>query len=491
MEPEEGALFLLHWATILDPNAPLDAASQSDREAARQISIAMDGLPLALDQAGAFIEETQSSLSDYLQLYHTRQADLLQRRGKLVTDHPDPVATTWSLSFEKVQQANPAAADLLRLCAFLDPNVIQEEILTKGATELGPVLKPVATDPIKLNEAMGALLAYSLVRRYPDHTFTVHRLVHAVVKYGINKSTQRRWAERAVRAVNLAFPKVEYENWLAYERYIPHVLACAALIEEWEMSFPEARQLSYETGRYLFTRAQYGRAEELYRQALNLSLNISKQVPGTGYLETAKTLHALGWLYRVLNWYDKAESLVKEALEIREKVLGSEHEKTADSLHALAWLYQDQGRYEEAESLYQQALTIREKVLGPEDRLTAETLHDMGELYQIQGKYEQAEPLYQRALAIRERVLGSEHPDTAQSLNNLAELYRKQGKYEQAQPLYLRAISIDEKVYGPDHPEVATDLNNLATLYQDQGRYEQAEPLFQRARAIRESGQKA
>jgi NB-ARC domain len=116
MEPEEGALFLLHRATLLDSDAPLDAASKADREAAREISIAMDGLPLALDQAGAFIEETQSSLSDYLQLYHTWQDELLQRRGKLVTDHPDPVATTWSLSFEKVQQANPAAAVCLPGC---------------------------------------------------------------------------------------------------------------------------------------------------------------------------------------------------------------------------------------------------------------------------------------------------------------------------------------------------------------------------------------
>ena len=67
----------------------------------------MDGLPLALDQAGAFLEETRCGLSDYLQLYQTRQAELLIRRGTLVVDHPDPVATTWSLSFEKVATGQP------------------------------------------------------------------------------------------------------------------------------------------------------------------------------------------------------------------------------------------------------------------------------------------------------------------------------------------------------------------------------------------------
>ena len=154
----------------------------------------------------------------------------MQRRGRLATDHPDPVAATWSLSFEKVHKANPAAADLLRLCAFLDPDGIQEEIFTEGASELGPTLQPVAADPIKLNEAIGALLTYSLVRRNPEHTLTVHRLVQVVLKHAMNKNTQRRWAERAVRAVNLAFPEVEYDNWLLCQQFIPHVLAGKALI---------------------------------------------------------------------------------------------------------------------------------------------------------------------------------------------------------------------------------------------------------------------
>ncbi|QBD77308.1 hypothetical protein EPA93_15435 [Ktedonosporobacter rubrisoli] len=41
------------------------------------------------------------------------------------------------LSFEKVEQTNVAAADLLRLCAFLHPDAIPEEIIVKGAPYLG------------------------------------------------------------------------------------------------------------------------------------------------------------------------------------------------------------------------------------------------------------------------------------------------------------------------------------------------------------------
>jgi hypothetical protein len=64
----------------------------------------MDGLPLALDQAAAYIEETGCGLDGYLERYQTRRTRLLNLRGSATSDHPEAVATTWSLSFEKMQQ---------------------------------------------------------------------------------------------------------------------------------------------------------------------------------------------------------------------------------------------------------------------------------------------------------------------------------------------------------------------------------------------------
>jgi len=175
----------------------------------------MDGLPLALDQAGAYIEETGSSLADYLDLCRTQKATLLSERGNFATDHPESVTTTFSLAFQKVQRANPAAADLLRLCAFLDPDAIPEEIITEGAADLGPVLQAIATNPLKLNRAMEVLRKYSLIRRNSaTKTLTIHRLVQTVLKDGMNKRTQHRWAERTVQALNRAFPEnINVSTW--------------------------------------------------------------------------------------------------------------------------------------------------------------------------------------------------------------------------------------------------------------------------------------
>src|SRR5205085_893377 len=101
MTVEEGMLFLLRRVKRLRGNAPLDSVLESVRSQARAIVEVVDALPLALDQAGAYIEETGTSLVDYLKLYRSRRHRLLRMRGKDTSGHPEPVATTWSLSFEK------------------------------------------------------------------------------------------------------------------------------------------------------------------------------------------------------------------------------------------------------------------------------------------------------------------------------------------------------------------------------------------------------
>ena len=121
MQPEEGALLLLRRAHMLLPSASLDTLSDADRQKALDLSLLLDGLPLALDQAGAYIGETGCSLLEYIQLYHKHRKELLERRSerqKLYTDYKESVATTWLISFSRVEQQCPAAAKLLDLCAF-------------------------------------------------------------------------------------------------------------------------------------------------------------------------------------------------------------------------------------------------------------------------------------------------------------------------------------------------------------------------------------
>lgn len=484
MEPEEGALFLLRRAKIITRDVPLNKASATHRAIARDIVETLDGLPLALDQAGAYIEETQCNLSNYLDLYQKQQNDLLKRRGSVSSDYPESVATTWSLSFEKIQIANPAAADLLRLCAFLSPDAVPEEIITEGAPDLGTLLQSIATDQFKLNNVIAELRKYSLLRRDPNEkTLTIHRLVQAVLKDEMKPDTQRLWAERTVRSVERAFPVVEYTTWSSCQRYLSHAQTCAMLIKQWDMTFTEAAQLLNQTGLYLWQRAQYAEAERFFQQALS----IDEKVRGLEHHDIAIDLNNLATLYEDQGKYAQAERLLQQALAIDQKVLGPDHLDVANSLNNLAWLYYVQGKHILAVPLQKKALTIRERELGSGHPAVAQSLGNLAAIYRGQGKYAQAEELYKRALAINEQALGLEHPSVATNLNDLAMLYKDQQNLAEAETLLQRSLAIYNKILGSEHPFTAAPISNLAALYSGQGKSIEAEPLFQRALSIFEN----
>jgi tetratricopeptide (TPR) repeat protein len=400
METEEGALFLLRRATCIAGDASLDTVTESDRAQAERIVAQLDGLPLALDQAAAYIEETSCGLSGYLNLCRSHAAELLRRRGRLSADHLDPVSTTWVLSFENIEKANPAAAELLRFCAFLSADAIPEEMFSESAAELGPELGAVASDPLAWNDALSEILKYSLLRRDRNtSTLEIHRLVQGVLKQAMDEANRRLWAERVVRAINRASPKIEFSTWPLCDRLLPQAHACAGLINQWGFGFPEAARLLNHAGFYLYERGRYTDAKPLYDRAL----------------------------------------------AIREKALGPEHPDVATSLNNLAALYDNQGQYGKAEPLYQRALAIREKALGPEHPDVANSLNNLAMLYGNQGQYGKAEPLYQRALAIREKALGPEHPDVATYLENYALCLRATNRSQEAELLESRAKAIRAK----------------------------------------------
>jgi tetratricopeptide (TPR) repeat protein len=479
--PEQGALFLLRRATRIATDAVLERASQEEQDLALQITQELGGLPLALDQAGAYLEETGMDLSSYQQIYRQYRAVVLRERRGLMTDYPLPVATTWSASIQRVDDRNPAATKLLQILTFLSPDAIPEEILTTGASQLGPELAPVAADVLLFNQAIEALRAYSLLLRDPKRkTLSIHRVVQAVLQDQLSDREQHTWAKRTVLAVNATFPQVEHDTWEQCERLLLQALNAAQVIEQYQILSEEAGRLLHETATYLMARGHSAEAELLFQQALR----IREQLLGPEHLDVAHSLHSLANLYLVQGKYMEAESLFQQALRIREQLLGPEHPDIAHSLNLLAGLYCIQGKYTEAKSLFQQALRIREQLLGPEHLDVAYSLNSLANLYLVQGKYTEAEPFFQRTLRIRKQQLTPEHPLVARSLNNLANLYRVQGKYTEAESLFQQALRIQEQQLGPEHPDLAYPLNGLANLYREQRKYAEAESLYQQALEI-------
>src|SRR6266545_3437498 len=97
----------------------LRARTGSDDPADDQLAATLGDLPLALEQAAAYVEQTQTPLRDYLELFQERAGELL-RLGE-PADYPHTVATTWTLSLGRLRAETPAAEDLLAVCGFLAP----------------------------------------------------------------------------------------------------------------------------------------------------------------------------------------------------------------------------------------------------------------------------------------------------------------------------------------------------------------------------------
>ncbi|HEY6541784.1 MAG TPA: NB-ARC domain-containing protein, partial [Ktedonobacteraceae bacterium] len=284
----ESMALLLHQTDDLEEVSSHREISEYEEAVVAKLYELMHGLPLALDQAASYIEETQCSAADYLALYLVQPTRLLNRLDSVNTrDYPYSVATTWTLSFQRIAQSSPAAADLLSLCAFLHPDAIPIEFVTRGAMHLSQSLQEVASDVAELNETVGILINYSLLRRDPEtQVLTIHRLVQTVLKQSMGRETYEQWVRHTILAVNATFPTGEFANWERCEYYLPHVQVCSALIEQHQLVFREAASLLQRAGSYLTGRSRFPEAESLLRQALAMR----EQLSGPDHLTTAETL---------------------------------------------------------------------------------------------------------------------------------------------------------------------------------------------------------
>lgn len=481
---EESMTLLLRRADLAGEDHRTGRIPELEEDAASILHDLLDGLPLALDQAAAYIEETRCSIRDYLALYQSQPERLLKRSGSVNTrDYPYSVATTWTLSFQRVAQISPAAADLLSLCAFLHPDAIPIEFITQGAEYLGPALQQVAADATELNETAGILINYSLLRRDPEtQVLTIHRLVQAVLKQNMRAEVYERWVKRAILSVNATFPSGEFPNWDRCEYYLPHVQVCATLIDQQHLVFAEAASLLHRAGDYLRRRSNFSEAEALLQQALA----IREQIFGPDHPITAETVNALGVTIYAMGHFDEAEQLLRRALAIREQQSGESQLAVAETLYYLGELYDSLGRLKEAEACYLRALAIRRQLPGSSQLDIASILVYLTSVYFEQNRLDEAEALLRQALAIREQYLEPAHPDIAECLNDIAVIYMRQDRDAEAEQLLLRVVELTKQQLGPYHRLTAAYLHNLARVYNKLGRYAEAEQLWLQVLAIRE-----
>ncbi|HYV07935.1 MAG TPA: FxSxx-COOH system tetratricopeptide repeat protein, partial [Blastocatellia bacterium] len=229
----------------------LKRTGHRDEAIAKRLAAALGRLPLALEQAGAYIETSGCTMPHYLELFEKRQRELLER-GKPSTEYPDTVATTWGISFQNVERENPAAAELLRLCAFFAPDDIPIKMLIEGAKSVPKSLATTATDALLLDEAVISLRKYSLVD-VENEKISIHRLVQAVIRHSMSEEAFKTWTEAAVRIVDSVFPQEsdQVQTWTQCRLLLPHALSILSHAEGIHLSTYETAELLNQVGLYM------------------------------------------------------------------------------------------------------------------------------------------------------------------------------------------------------------------------------------------------
>jgi tetratricopeptide (TPR) repeat protein len=484
------------WEPLADP-LPMEVLSPTDtagfllartaehglvaEAAAVTLASALGGLPLALEQAGAYVAATGTiTLDGYAELFASRALELLNRGQPLGYQHT--VATTWSLALQRLQDSEPAAVGLLTLAAFVAPDDLPQPLLTTYADRLPEPLGSAALDPLALGDAVAALRRYSLMRVSGDGLF-VHRLLQTVVQADLDADAQRVWAAAAVQLVAAGFPhhSDEVASWPECQRLLPHTLAAANQGQRLRVEPETCLWLQGQAALYLWSRGQYGQARTLQEK----TLAGQRRVLGDDHHGTLQSIRNLALIYWALGDLQDARRLQEEALAGYRHVLGNDHPDTLGSMNNLAVVRRALGDLQGARKLQEEALAGQRRVLGEDHPDTLVSMNNLAVTHYALRDLESARRLQEQTLAGRRRVLGDDHPRTLQSMNNLAAALAALGDLQGARDLFEQALAGQRRVLGEDHPETLQLMHNIAEIRWGFGDLQGAHDLHQQTLTAR------
>ena len=345
---------------LLDKTVARRTRTDSDTEDARRLANTLDGLALALEQAGAFINRKRISLSEYSHRWGQQEAKL---RRFPVPNYPHPLAITWETSF--VQLSAPAQA-LLNLMCWFAPDPIPREMFQAvfDADALTPLMGDegaeyrIEPEPPDLEDLLDELESLSLLKwDSGNRSFSIHRLVQEITRVRLSDEVRVPALRAAVGLINVAIPAEpgphDIRAWSVWDPLRSHVAQLVNAAEEASIGGPTARLIS-ALGLYLYAKGLWTEAEPLMRRALK----IDETSYGSEHPNVAIRLNNLAQLLQATNRLAEAEPLMRRALEIDETSYGSEHPEVAIDLNNLALLLQDTNRLAEAEPLMRRAVEV-------------------------------------------------------------------------------------------------------------------------------------
>lgn len=442
----------------------------------------LDGLPLAIAIAGAFMRETGTSIHEYLQYYQSSWSDLQVQSNPERQYQQGNMLQTWMISYREIQKRDPnAAALLLFLARFDNRDIWYELIQSSHHSSNAPIwLKRTISSGLAFKAGMKTLVGLSFLEtKEQSGSYMMHPVIQ---DWCIHLASREKNVDHlhlnalALMCVGYTVPRVGDRKYLeVQQRLLPHAKYVGH--KDWSEENIGVWEALHRLGNLFHAQGKLDDSVEMYQK----SLAGKERVLGQNHPSTLDTVSDLGNLYRERGKLEEVEDIYRRAIAGYKEALGPDHPSTFKAVGNLGNLYRDQGKLAEAEEMYQQALAGKERVLGRENTSTLNTVSNLGNLYRDQGKLGQAGQMYQQALAGYEKILGPDHPFSLDAVGNLGTLHRDQGNLKEAEEMYQRALIGYENYLSQDHPSILTIVGNLGGLYRDQGNLEEAEEMYQQA----------
>jgi len=385
-------------------------ASLSPQHAER-IAERLGDLPLAVEQAAAYLSSTGIPVEEYLRLLEGRLALILSQAVE--TEDPNPVVATWGLSINNLRATAPAAVRVLEICAHFgtEPiarSLLQSDLLLQQLGELDPRI----VDPSSFGTVFEQIGRYSLARiDSGDGSIQMHRLVQAVVRESLGEQ-QREQTRHLVHGLLVgARDRIEGEvdddrNHQRLEQIWPHLLPSGAH----RCYEKRVRRLMLDRVRYLWRGGDYDSARGL---AEELDRSWAERSDGSGpdWL-TLRLRTELGNTLRMQGRYRESLRLDQDTLARQSAMIGESHVHTLFTAGNLASDLRALGRYQEALALDQRTHATMSQSLGEHDVRTLRLAGNLAVDHRLVGNFVQAQALDAATATGWAQRLGPEHRET-------------------------------------------------------------------------------
>jgi hypothetical protein len=439
------------------------------------VAEALGDLPLAIEQAGAWLATTGMTVAEYVERLRTQFTQILDLGQP--ENYPEPVAATWRLSFDRLRQQSPAAARLLELCAFFAPEPISLSLL--NSAEMIRSLLPYdarLSEPIVLGQLIRDISRFSLAKVEPGSNIQVHRLIQAAIRSQMPSAEERADAMHEVHNILVgAQPRRggtdDPATWFQWDMIWPHL----GPSEAHNCDYDEPRQLLIDRVRYLYKRFEL-------QDALDAGYWLEEQWQrkiGPDHRQSLYLRFHIANVLRSLGRYQDAHDQDAAILERQREVLGIDHPHPLQTAGSLAADLRGLGRFADALAMDQETYDRTKDLFGEDHASTLSAANNLGVDLRLLGDSEEARKIDLDTLNRRNMVLGHDHPFSLHSASMFARDNRELGDYagsvEALRNTYGAFVHLRD--LGEDYPDTLRTAKNLAVSLRKMGRPHEAYEL--------------